>query len=317
MAQDDNNASSALVIYETDAGVQVSVDFTDGDGWLTQQQVAEVFETSRSNVTQHLANVFSEGELEESSNVRKSNIAPNKGTKPVNVYSLDAVISVGYRISSTKGTRFRKWATGHLSNIATQGFSVDVNDPDSLRRVAANVRALRNSEQELYARVRDILKESSSNYDDVATATRRSFFAAVQDKFHYAVTGKTAAQLVLERADASKPNMGLQTFQGNQPTLGEAQTGKNYLTEDELHLMNILGEQFMLFAESKAFRGQKTTMEELSTYLNTMLVMNGYQPFYEYGPGFDRGPANAKAEREYKKFQKKQGNALGRGRSAQ
>lgn len=271
----------SVAIYETDEGTGVTVHCEPENVWLTQTEVAEVFGTGRSNVTKHIQNIISEGELEEEGNVKKIH---NGFNKPKNVYSLDVVLAVGYRVSSQKATRFRKWATEHLKAIATEGYSVDEDQliaSGAVNELYEKLRSIRVSESNLYTKVRDVFKESSSDYEATSQAAR-SFFSAAQDKFHYAVTEKTAAEIVLDRADGEKPDVGMRTFKGKSPTLQEVKVAKNYLSPDELRLLENISEQFLLFAESKAFRGQKMTMEELATKLNVLLMANDYPVLYEY-----------------------------------
>lgn len=293
-----------MVIYSPpDGGSDITVRLSNNNVWMTQGQIAETFNTSRPNVIQHIQNIFSEGELQEIGNVRK---VDNNGQKPINEYSLDVIISIGYRVNSTKATHFRQWATKHLNSIATKGHSLDMqalaDDPEKIKALVLAIRKARTSEKNLYQKVKDVFKESSSDYDG-NSQNARSFFAMAQDKFYYAIIQKTAAEILLDRASAEKPSMGLTTHKSDHPTQDEALTAKNYLTEEEHQgLMNI-AEQFMLFAETKAFRGQKMTMEELTEKLNSLLRFNEYPVLYEYKE-FKRAKAEKYVKDQYKKYRK-------------
>lgn len=300
----DDEKQLSIAIYKTDDGSnEVIVRFRDNNGWLTQSEMAETFSTKQSNISQHINNIFNEGELQEEGNIKKIN---NGSDKPTNVYSLDVAISVGYRVNSTKATHFRKWATKQLKELTTKGYVLDIqalaDNPEKIKALVLAIRNARTSEKNLYQKVKDVFKESSSDYDG-NSQNARSFFAMAQDKFYYAIIQKTAAEILLDRASAEKPSMGLTTHKNDQPTQDEALTAKNYLTEEEHHgLMNI-AEQFMLFAETKAFRGQRMTMEELTGKLNALLAFNDYPVLYEYKE-FKRAKAEKHVKDQYKKYRK-------------
>jgi hypothetical protein len=270
--------------------------------WATQAQIAAAFGIAENTVTGHLKTIFREGELDENSVARKFR-ARGKDGKEYNLlhFSLDAILSVGYRVSSKRATAFRQWATQTLKDYIIQGFALDEqrlrDDPQALRDLAARVRALRADEKNIYQGVRDVFAFGSSDYDKDAPAVR-SFYAKVQDKFLHAITGKTASEIKLERANHRKPAMGLTDMKGDYPTRVDVGTGKNYLREDELYALHILCEQFLLFVESKAIRGQKMTMVELSTKFDDLLRFQGHAVFPEY-KDYLKDKANAHAMREY------------------
>jgi hypothetical protein len=298
----ERDASAVPAIYEGDNG-HIELRF-DGDRetiWATQAQMAKLFDVGQSVVSKHIANIFREGELDELSNMQKMHITR---FKPVTSYTLDVILSVGYRVNSAIATKFRRWATKTLSEYIRDGAVVDerrlAENPALARRLAAKIRHIRTSEATLYAKVRDVFKESSSDYDG-NSQTGRSFFAMAQDKFHYAITLKTAAEIILERAHPLKHNMGLVTIQGETPTVAEAKIGKNYLIPDELEAMENISEQFLLYAESKAFRGQKMTMEELTTKLNALLAVNDYPVLYEY-KAYLRDKADAHVQKVHHEY---------------
>jgi len=226
--------------------------------------------------------------------------------KPVNHYNLDMIISVGYRVNSKVATMFRQWATIVLGRFVQDGFVLDgkrlLNDKEKLKNLAEQIRKIRLEEANIFSKVKDVFKATASDYDSTSQAAK-NFFAMAQDKFHYAIVQKTAAEIIIERADATKPNMGLVHFSGNVPCSQEAKIGKNYLSEDELRALENISEQFLLFAESKAFRGQKMTMEELSFKLNTLLQANDYPILYEY-KSYLRGKADQHAKKELEKYKR-------------
>lgn len=268
---------------ERDETIALRLDPETQTIWATQAQIAALFETGRSNVTQHLNNIFGDGELDEHSNVKNLNIANSK--KPTKIYSLDAVISVGYRVNSIAATRFRQWATQILKAYLEQGYVINEKalreSPDKLNKLAAEIRALRSEEKQVYAKVRECFKLGSSDYDPSSSQVK-SFYALLQDKFHHAVTRSTSSKLILDRADHRDDNMGLQTVKGRLPTQQEIKTGKNYLRSDELYRLHLLSEQFLLYAESTALAGRNMTMESLHAQLDKLLQLNDYPVFDGY-----------------------------------
>lgn len=266
--------------------------------WATQAQIAELFQTERSGITKHLKNIFDDGELDQGGNVQKIHIAGS--TKPVQVYSLDAVISVGYRVNSKAATRFRQWATSTIKAFIEQGYVINDralrDSPEKLNKLAAEIRALRSEEKNVYAKVRECFKVGSSDYDPTSREVKK-FYALLQDKFLHAITGQTASKLVLDRADHRNESMGVQTFSGKLPTLAEAKTGKNYLESEELYRLHLLSEQFLLYAESRALAGQKMTMKSLHEQLDRLLTLNDY-PVFEGYKDFLKDQAASHAKRE-------------------
>lgn len=274
------------VTYPDDAGgraVNLSFDAEMQKIWATQDQISSVFNVERASITRHIGNIFNDLELNEESNVQKVNIAGS--TKPVKLYSMDVVISVGYRVNSKAATRFRQWATQTLKAYVDQGYVINEkalrDSPDKLNRLAAEIRSLRSGEKQVYAKVRECFKLSSSDYDPSSQEVR-SFYALLQDKFHHAVTRMTSSKLVLDRADHNDENMGLKSLEGDMPTAQEAQTGKNYLTPEELYRLHLLSEQFLLYAEATALSGKKMTMASLHKQLDRLLTLNDYPVFDGY-----------------------------------
>ena len=251
--------------------------------WATQEQIAQIFSVNQSSISRHISNVFAEEELDEKSNMQKLHIA--KSDRPTAFYSLDVIISVGYRVNSRAATEFRKWATQTLRAYLDQGYVINEKalreSPEKLNRLAAQIRSLRSEEKQVYAKVRECFKLSSSDYDAESRHVK-SFYALLQDKFHHAVTGSTASKLIMDRADHTAENMGLQSMKGDRPTMADATAGKNYLKPEELYRLHILSEQFLLYAEGTALAGKNMTMESLHRQLDRLLTLNDYPVFEGY-----------------------------------
>ena len=273
--------------------------------WATQEQIARLFDVTRSNVTQHLSNIFSEGELEEGSNVRNSNFAHS--SKPIRLYSLDAIISVGYRVNSRAATKFRQWSTRTLKAFIEQGYVIDEkvlrDSPEKLNKLAAQLRALRSEEKQVYAKVRECFKIGSSDYDPSSKEVKK-FYALLQDKFHHAITGMEGAKLIMDRVNHKDDHMGVQTFEGKEPTLKEATTAKNLLDKEELYRLHILSEQFLLYAEATALAGRRMTMASLHKQLDRLLELNDY-PVFEGWKVFLKDEAERHARQEITLYKKR------------
>ena len=297
-----------LVHYETqDCASDFTFDPSNETVWATQQQMADLYRVASNTVTEHLKNIFREGELEEPAVARKFR-ATGKDGKFYNIlhYNLDAVLSVGYRVSSKRATEFRRWATSTLRDYIVQGFALNEarlkDDPHALRKLAAEVRALRSGEVQIYQAVRDAFKLGSSDYDKDSPVTR-SFYAKLQDKFLFAITGHTASEIILARADGKLDKMGLTAIGNKQPALSDAKIGKNYLDGDELYALHILCEQFLLFIESRALRGQNLTMTEMSEKFDELIKVQGHPVFREYRD-YLKDRAMTHAQREFEAFKK-------------
>lgn len=273
--------------------------------WATQQQIADLFETDQSGVSRHLNGVFDDGELDRKSNMQKMHIAGS--SKPVAVYSLDAIISVGYRVNSTKATRFRQWATQAIKAFIEEGYVLNDRalreSPEKLNALAAKLRALRSEETQIYAKVRECFKVSASDYEPSSKEVR-TFYALLQDKFHHAVTGQTGAKIILDRADHKDENMGVQTFAGKEPNASDVIVGKNYLNDDELYRLHLLSEQFLLYAEASALRGTPMTMASLHSKLDRLLEVNDY-PVFDGWRNFNAETAKKHARAELALFKKR------------
>lgn len=273
--------------------------------WATQAQIAELFNTSQQNVSHHLKGIFESGELNEGSNTKNIGIA--RPAKPVRVYSLDTVISVGYRVNSKAATRFRQWATQTLKAYIEEGYVLNDRalreSPEKLSKLAAELRALRSEEKQIYAKVRECFKISASDYEPTSQQVK-TFYALLQDKFHHAVTGQTCAKLIMDRADHRVENMGVQTFKGKEPTSAEVVVGKNYLDKEELYRLHLLSEQFLLYAEASALRGKKMTMTTLHDKLDRLLEVNDY-PVFDGWKNFNKGTAEKHAKAELTLYKKR------------
>lgn len=252
--------NNQFLMYSTEDGdTKIEVLYEGESVWLTQAQMAELFQTERSVITKHIQNVFQSGELEEESNVQKMHNGIS--SKPVNIYNLDVIISVGYRVNSLRGTKFRIWATRNLSEFIVKGF---IMDDERLMRGGSNyfdelyarVRRIRTSEVNFYKKVRSLFA-TSIDYDN-SSAQARTFYATVQNKFHYAIHQHTAAELIMSRVAWNSPNMGLTHWTGEVVSLKDAFIAKNYLQETEIKRLELLVDQFLSFAELQAV--EKKTM---------------------------------------------------------
>lgn len=272
--------------------------------WLSQAQIGELFQRERSVITKHINNVFEEHELEEKSNVQILHIA--NSDRPVKLYNLDVIISVGYRVKSMRGTHFRRWATERLKEYMIKGFTMDDERLKQMggggywRELLDRIRDIRSSEKVMYRQVLD-LYATSVDYDPKAEQSIK-FFKIVQNKLHYAAHGHTAAEVIYERADADKPFMGLTTFAGDFPTKNEVTVAKNYLNEDELKVLNNLVSGYFDFAEIQAIRHKPMYMADYIQQLDNILSTTGEKLLTDSG-SITHKRAEEKAIAEYRKFQ--------------
>ena len=301
------NNEMAFVIFKTeDEKIAVDVRFEEETVWLTQEQMAVLFERDRSVIVKHIANIFSEGELEEKSNVQFLHIA--NSDKPVKFYNLNVIISVGYRVKSQRGTQFRIWATQRLNEYIRKGFTMDDERLKNLggggywKELLLRIRDIRASEKVFYRQVLDIYA-TSIDYNPKADVSIE-FFKKVQNKIHYAVHGQTAAEVIFNRADAEKEFMGLMTFPGNRPYLKDVVIAKNYLDEKELRSLGQLVSGYLDFAERQAEREQPMTMKDWAKHLDNILTMSGEKLLQGAGSVSHEKAIN-KATTEYKKYQQK------------
>ncbi len=300
------NHSDFILFKTEDEKISVDVRFEDETVWLTQEQMATLFERDRTVIVKHIANIFSEGELDEKSNVQFLHIA--NSDKPVKFYNLNVIISVGYRVKSQRGTQFRIWATKRLNEYIRKGFTMDDERLKNLggggywKELLQRIRDIRASEKVFYRQVLDIYS-TSIDYNpksDVSIA----FFKKVQNKIHYAVHGKTASEVIFTRADAEKEFMGLMTFPGSRPYLKDVVVAKNYLDEKELRSLGQIVSGYLDFAERQAEREQAMTMKDWAEHLDKILTMSGEKLLQGAG-SISHEIAIEKATTEYKKYQQK------------
>lgn len=294
-----------ILIYQTGDGLtKVNVTFDDDTVWLTQEQMAELFQKAKSTINYHIQQVYEEGELNRDATMRKFENF-EFSTKPLNFYNLDMVISVGYRVKSQRGVQFRLWASGIIKEYMRKGFAMDdarlkeLGGGGYFKELLARIRDIRASEKVFYRQVLEIYA-TSIDYDPKAEISME-FFKKVQDKIHYAVHGETAAEVIYHRADAEKEFMGLMSFAGSQPTLVEAKVAKNYLNEKELRAMGQIVSGYLDFAERQAEREQPMTMKDWAAHLDRMLTMSGEQLLTGSG-SVSHEQAMEKATVEYKKY---------------
>jgi len=302
-----------IIIYQTDDGiVRLDVRLEDKTVWLTQQQMAELYESSRANVVEHIKHIYAEGELQEEATCRKFRQVRQEGnrnvTREIPYYNLDLIISLGYRIRSLVATRFRQWATERLHEYIVKGFALDDERLKNLgggnywKELLDRIRDIRSSEKVLYRQVLD-LYATAVDYDPHSDISRQ-FFKIVQNKLHYAAHGHTAAEVIYERADADRPFMGLTTFKGELPCLNDVKIAKNYLSADELKILNNLVSGYFDFAEIQAMRHRPMYMEDYVRQLDNNIQSVGEKLLTDGGT-ISHEMAMEKAITEYRKFQEK------------
>src|SRR3989339_829636 len=276
-----------LILYTAPGGdVKLDVFLQDETLWLTQAQIAFLFQTDRTVITKHIGNIFSSGELTEESNVQKMHIPPSD--KQVKFYNLDVIIAVGYRVNSKRATQFRIWATKALKEYITKGFVLNderlkqgkrIFGKDYFRELLERVRSIRASERRIYLQITDIFAECSVDYDPHADVTK-DFFATIQNTFHFAITGQTAAEIIYAKADKTKPNMGLTTWK-HSPTgrvlATDVKTAKNYLEEADIKRLERTVSGFFDYVENVIENNHAFTMAEFAQSVNKFLTFNEYR----------------------------------------
>lgn len=276
-----------IIMYQSEGvNVPVQVRYMNETLWMPQKEIAELFDKDKSTISRHLRNIFDSGELDENSVVAEIATTASDGkTYKVSFYSLDAVIAVGYRVNSLRATRFRQWATATLKEYIVKGFVLNDDmlkngapfGKDYFDELLVRIRDIRASERRVYQKITDIFQECTYDYDR-NSETARNFYATVQNKLHYAVTGHTAAEIVQKRSDPEQPNMGLATWKGapDGPIHSSDVTiAKNYLTEKEIRELNRLVTMFLDATEDRAERQQLTSMEDCKQLLDGFLTFNG------------------------------------------
>ena len=302
------NKENQIILYQDDNDItRVSVRFADEDLWLTQGQLVEIYKTSKSNVSEHIKHIFEDGELAEEAVVRKIRTTASDGKNySVTYYNLDMIISLGYRIKSIVATRFRKWATERLKEYMIKGFTMDDErlkgngGGQYWKELLDRIRDIRSSEKVLYRQVLD-LYATSVDYDPHSEESIL-FFKIVQNKLHYAAHGHTASEVIYERADAGKPFMGLTSFSGDFPSLKDISIAKNYLSEEELKVLNNLVSGYFDFAEINAIEHRPMYMNDYIEQLDNILSSGNRKLLTDSGT-ISHEQAIEKARAEYRKFQ--------------
>ena len=297
---------SELIIYQTQDGeTKIDVRIEGDTVWLTQADMVELFQSSKSNIAEHIKHIFEEGELVQDSVVRKFRTTAKDGKQyDTNFYNLDVIISVGYRVKSLRGTQFRIWATKRLNEYIVKGFTMN----DELLKQAGGgkyfdellerIRDIRSSEKVFWRKVLDIF---STSVDYTPNEMPKHFFEMVQNKMHWAAHGHTASEVIMLRADASKPNMGMTVVAGKKPKKADTTIAKNYLNQEELEALNLLVSSFLDIAELQARRRRAMTMKDWVETLDSFLNMSKSDVLKDAGK-ISRDLANKKAELEYEKY---------------
>lgn len=312
-----------ILLYQTEDGqTRVECRFADETLWLSQALMAELFQTTPQNITLHLKVLFREGELEEQATCKDYLQVRTEGAREVRRvvrhYNLDAILAVGYRVRSARGIQFRRWATERLREYLIKGFTLDderlkhppaagLGVPDYFDELLARIRDIRASEARMYLRVREIFALAA---DYAATPTDTpTFFATIQNKLHFAATGKTAAELIAERADHREPNMGLTNWKGAHVAKGDVGTAKNYLTHREIDELNRIVVMWLDFAEDQARRRKQIFLRDWETKLDEFLRFNEREVLGSAGR-VSHEAATAKARAEYERFAARRRNLL-------
>ena len=301
------NEKNNFIIYTTDDGqVDIEVRLEDENVWLTQNSMAELFDTTKQNISLHIKNIFEEKELEENSVVKHSlTTAKDVKNYKTKFYNLDLIISVGYRVKSIRGTQFRIWANKLIKEYLIKGYNLNVERFKNngggpyFEEVLEKIRDIRSSEKVFWRKILDIYA-TSVDYDAKNEQTRE-FFRTVQNKMHYAVHGNTAAEVIFNRVDSEKENIGLTNFKGSMPTRAETEIAKNYLNEKELNLLNRMVSAYLDVAEINALNMHAMTMKEWVNELNGFLTMT-HKDILEGAGTISHEKALAKAHEEYDKY---------------
>lgn len=315
MSEETNTAQ--IVLYQSEgANVPVEVSYIQGTFWMPQRRIAELFGKDKSTISRHLKNIFGEGELDRDSVVANiATTAADGKTYQTDFYSLDAILAVGYRVNSPQATRFRQWATATLKEYVTKGFVLNDDmlkngrpfGEDYFDELLGRIRDIRASERRVYQKITDIFQECSFDYDKDSDIAKR-FYATVQNKLHYAVTGHTAAEIVQGRSDPSKPHMGLTSWKGGPEGRihsTDVTVAKNYLTEKEIKELNRLVTMFLDTAEDRAERHVLTRMADCDELLNGFLTFNGREVLKGLGTR-TKSTADKIARERFAEFQRTQ-----------
>lgn len=305
-----NSENNKIIIYTSDDGqVKIEVKLEDENVWLTQNAMAELFDTTRNNITMHIKNIFEEGELQENRTSKDSLLVRNEGGRRVErnikYYNLDVIISVGYRVKSIRGTQFRIWANKLIKEYLIKGYNLNSDRMKNngggvyFEELLEKIRDIRSSEKVFWRKILDIYA-TSIDYDAKNELTKE-FFKTVQNKIHYAVHGNTAAEVVFNRADSNKENIGLTNFKGSIPTRSETEVAKNYLSEKELQILNRIVSAYLDIAEINALNMHTMTMKEWIKELDSFLTMTHNEILNNKGT-VSHEDALKKAHEEYNKY---------------
>ncbi len=308
-----SNSNSPMALFTSDDGlVRLQLTLADETLWLTQRQIADLYDKSPKTISEHINNIYDDGELDPSSTIRKLRTVALEGTRDVerllDHYNLEAVLAVGYRVRSDRGVQFRKWATQVLKEYLIKGFAMDderLKNPgrdgigDHFDELIERIRDIRASERRFYQKITDIYA-TASDYNGKAPVSKQ-FFATVQNKLHWAIHGHTAAELVAERADSSKPNMGLNSWKGDRVTKQDVSVAKNYLDQDEVKSLNRVVTMYLDYAENQAEKRQTMSMKAWADKLDAFLQFNEHEVLSGMGH-VSHSVAKKLAEDEYSKF---------------
>ena len=310
-----------ILLYQTeDGGTRLDCRFDEGTLWLTQAQIADLFQTTPQNVTLHLKAIFEEGELSEEATCKEYLQVRQEGNREVSRqlrhYRLEAILAVGFRVRSPRGTQFRQWATVHLEEYLRKGFTMDDERlknppgpgvPDYFDELLERIREIRASEKRLYLQVRNILALAADYSPTDAEA--QVFFQTVQNKLHFAATGKTAPELIAERANAAQPNMGLATWKGSVVRKADVTVAKNYLRQEEIEELNRIVVMFLDFAEDQARRRKQVFLKDWKEKLDQFLQFNERNVLPGSGR-INREKADAIAHQHYADFEQRRRTAM-------
>jgi hypothetical protein len=280
----EGHGAGELILYRTEDGRdEIQLRLADGSVWLTQAEIAALFETTPQNITQHLKAIFAEGELSEEATCKQDLQVRQEGgravTRKTRLYNLKAILAVGYRVRSPRGAQFRRWATEALNDYLVKGFVMNderLKEPggwDYFDELLERIRDIRASEKRFYQKVRDLFAETSADYD-AKSDTAKTFFATIQNKLIYAVAGQTAAELIVARADPGQPNMALTSWKGKRVRKADVTVSKNYLSAGEISELNLLTTAFLDFAELRARNRQPTTMAQWVDQTDRFVAFN-------------------------------------------
>ncbi|MFH1626849.1 MAG: virulence RhuM family protein [bacterium] len=309
-----DNKKSQIIIYKVENGqIKIDVRFENETVWLTQNALAELFQTTKNNISMHVKNIFEEGELDKMTTVKNFLTVQKEGKREVSrnieYYNLDLIISIGYRVKSAIATAFRQWATARLREYIVKGFVLDderLKNPDLpfdyFEELTRRISEIRTSEKRFYRKITDIYA-TSVDYDPTDEKSIL-FFKTVQNKIHYAITGNTVAEIIASRVNSKKSNVGLTNFRGSKPTKEEVVIAKNYLSEQELLVLNNLVEQYLVFAEGQAMQRVPMYMKDWIDKLHGFLQINNKDILKDAGK-VSHELAKELAEKEYDKYYKK------------